>query len=423
MLEIRQIRKNPKKIEELLKRKNPEISLDKILNLDFKKRNILLEVEQKKAEHNLVSKQIPQLKKECRDISTIVYKMRKLSDNIKNLDKELDNLDKQIKEELLSLPNTPNETVIVGKSDIDNKEIRKIGNPTEFNFCTKPHWDLGVNLDILDFERAGKITGPRFSIYKGKGAMLERALTQFMLDTHVFEHGFLEVATPYMVNKESMLGTGQLPKFKDDMFEISNKEYYLVPTAEVPVTNIYRNEILKETELPLCMTAYTPCFRLESGSACRDTRGLIRNHQFDKVEMVIYSKPQNSYENLEKLTGFAENILKKLELPYRVIELCTGDLGFSASKTYDIEVWMPSYNRYVEISSCTNFEDYQARRANIKYKDSNKKHQYIHTLNGSGLAVGRTFAAILENYQNIDGSVDIPKVLIPYMRGISKIIS
>ena len=307
-------------------------------------------------------------------------------------------------------------------SDEDNKEVRRWGNPRKFDFELKAHWDLGVDLDILDFERATKITGTRFSMFKGIGARLERSITAYMLDKHTIDHGFTEISPPFMVNKESMIGTGQLPKFEEDMFKLNQRDYYLIPTAEVPVTNIYRDEVLDEKQLPMYMTAYTPCFRAEAGSAGRDTRGLIRNHQFDKVEMVMYSKPEESYKQLEILTNFAEEILKDLGLPYRVVELCTGDIGFSSAKTYDLEVWMPSYNRYVEISSCSNFEDFQARRANIKFRPEEKgKLEFIHTLNGSGLAVGRTFAAILENYQNEDGTITIPEALKPYMRGLEKI--
>ncbi|MDD4781349.1 MAG: serine--tRNA ligase [Tissierellia bacterium] len=422
MLDIKRIRNNPQEIEELLKRRNSELSLDKVLELDKQRREKLVEVENMKAEQNRVSKQVPLLKKEGKDVTEILQNMKDLAEKVKVLDNDVKEIDIKIEEELLSIPNTPNPHITVGLSDADNKEIRKWGEPTKFNFELKAHWDLGVDLDILDFERATKITGTRFSMFKGIGARLERAITAYMLDMHTIEHGFTEIAPPFMVNKESMYGTGQLPKFEEDMFKLNQKDYYLIPTAEVPVTNIYRNEVLEESDLPLYLTAYTPCFRAEAGSAGRDTRGLIRNHQFDKVEMVMYSTPEDSYKQLEILTGFAEAILKGLGLPYRVVELCTGDIGFSSAKTYDLEVWMPSYNRYVEISSCSNFEDFQARRANIKFRPENKgKLEFIHTLNGSGLAVGRTFAAILENYQQEDGSIIIPEVLRPYMRGIEKI--
>lgn len=421
MLDIKRIRKNPQEVEELLKRRNPELSLDKVIELDKKRRQILVKVEEMKARHNAESKQIPVLKKEGKDVSGLMEELRNLSEEIKALDADVKLVDDEIEEELMSIPNTPKVDIAIGKSDEDNKEIRKWGEPRNFDFEIKAHWDLGVNLDILDFERATKITGTRFSMYKGLGARLERAIAQYMLDMHVFEHGFTEIMPPYMVNADSMRGTGQLPKFEEDMFKLKEKDYYLIPTAEVPVTNMYRDEVIDEKDLPMFLTAYTPCFRAEAGSAGRDTRGLIRNHQFSKVEMVMYTTAEESYQRLEELTSFAENILKGLGLPYRVVELCTGDIGFSSAKTYDLEVWMPSYGRYVEISSCSNFEDFQARRANIKYRNDNKKLEFVHTLNGSGLAVGRTFAAILENYQLADGTIEIPEVLRPYMRNMEKI--
>ncbi len=422
MLDIKRIRNNPAEVESLLKRRNPDLSIDKVLELDRTRREKLVETETMKAEQNCVSKQVPLLKKEGKDVTEILKEMKGLAEKIKILEIEIKEIDAKIEEELLIIPNTPNHDIITGASDADNREVRKWGQPRSFDFEPKAHWDLGVNLGMLDFERATKIAGPRFSMFKGIGARLERAITAYMLDKHTVEHGFTEIAPPYMVNKDSMLGTGQLPKFEEDMFKLNKKDYYLIPTAEVPITNIYRNEVLDEDVLPMYMTAYTPCFRAEAGSAGRDTRGLIRNHQFDKVEMVIYSTPGDSYRQLELLTGFAEEILKGLGLDYRVVELCTGDIGFSSAKTYDLEVWMPSYNRYVEISSCSNLEDFQARRANIRYRPKDKgRPRFIHTLNGSGLAVGRTFAAILENYQNEDGSVTIPEALRPYMRGMEKI--
>lgn len=422
MLDIRRIRNNPEEVEMLLKRRNPELSLVKVLELDKQRREKLVEVENMKAEQNKESKQVPLLKKEGKDVSSILQNMKELAEKVKILDNDVKEIDLKIEEELLSIPNTPNPDISVGLSDADNKEIRRWGEPTKFSFEPKAHWDLGVDLGILDFERATKITGTRFSMFKGVGAKLERSITAYMLDKHTLDHGFTEIAPPFMVNRDSMYGTGQLPKFEEDMFKLNQKDYYLIPTAEVPVTNMYRNEVLEEADLPLYMTAYTPCFRAEAGSAGRDTRGLIRNHQFDKVEMVMYSRPEESYKQLEILTGYAEEILKGLGLPYRVVELCTGDIGFSSAKTYDLEVWMPSYNRYVEISSCSNFEDFQARRANIKYRPDDKgRLEYIHTLNGSGLAVGRTFAAILENYQQEDGTILIPEALRPYMRGMEKI--
>ncbi len=422
MLDIKRIRNNPREVEDLLKRRNPDLSIDKVLELDRTRREKLVETETMKAEQNCVSKQVPLLKKEGKDVTEILKEMKGLAEKIKILETEIKEIDVKIEEELLIIPNTPNPDIIMGASDVDNREVRKWGKPRSFDFEPKAHWDLGVNLGMLDFERSTKITGPRFSMFKGIGARLERAIIAYMLDKHTLEHGFTEIAPPYMVNRDSMLGTGHLPKFEEDMFKLNKKDYYLIPTAEVPVTNIYRNEVLDEDVLPMYMTAYTPCFRAEAGSAGRDTRGLIRNHQFDKVEMVMYSTPEDSYTQLELLTGFAEEILKGLGLDYRVVELCTGDIGFSSAKTYDLEVWMPSYNRYVEISSCSNLEDFQARRANIRYRPKDKgRPRFIHTLNGSGLAVGRTFAAILENYQNEDGSVTIPEALRPYMRGMEKI--
>lgn len=422
MLDIKRIRYNSEEVEDLLKRRNPDLNLNKVLDLDKNRREKLVDYENMKAEQNKVSKQVPLLKKEGKEVSGIFEKMKELAEKVKAMDDLIKEIDSEIEEELLKLPNIPNPNIPVGKFDLDNREIRRWGDIRTFDYEPKAHWDLGVELDILDFERATKITGTRFVMFKGAGARLERALTAYMLDKHTIDHGFTEIAPPFLVNKESMIGTGQLPKFEEDMFKLNQKDYYLIPTAEVPVTNIYRDEILMKRDLPVYMTAYTPCFRAEAGSAGRDTRGLIRNHQFDKVEMVMYSTPEDSYSQLEILTNFAEEILKGIGLPYRVVELCTGDLGFSSAKTYDLEVWMPSYNRYVEISSCSNFEDFQARRLNIRYRaEDKKKPEFIHTLNGSGLAVGRTFAAILENYQNEDGSITIPEALRSYMRGMEKI--
>ena len=368
----------------------------------------------KKARQNEVSKQVPKLKKDGVDVSDLFKEMKALSDEIKELDVKVKDLDEEIRKELLSIPNTPNKDIPIGKSDEDNVEIRKFLEPKKFDFEVKAHWDLGVDLDILDFERAVKISGSRFSVFKGLGAKLERALINFMLDLHSGQ-GYEEVGVPVLINRNSMYGTGQLPKFEDDMFYVPSKDLFLAPTAEVPVTNLLANEILEFEKLPTYYTAFTYCFRQEAGSAGRDTRGLIRNHQFDKVEMVKFVNPENSYDELEKLTNDAEEILKLLEIPYRVVCLCTGDIGFTSAKTYDIEVWMPSYGRYVEISSCSNFEDFQARRANIRYRDTDGKVKFVHTLNGSGLAVGRTFAAVLENYQREDGSIEIPYVLRKYM--------
>lgn len=414
MLDIKLIRNNKEKVIEALSKRNGEFPIQEIIDLDERRREIITNVEAKKAGQNQVSKSIPELKKSGQDVAPIFAQMKELSNKIKELDEELKELDEKIKNKLMYIPNLPSEEVPLGKDDSDNVEIRKYGEPRTFDFEPKAHWDLGVDLGILDFERAAKITGARFSIFKGMGARLERSIADFMLTTHTEEAGYTELGVPYMVNRQSMIGTGQLPKFEEDAFHLPSKDFFLVPTAEVPVTNYRKEEILDVNELPIKYTAFTPCFRQEAGSAGRDTRGLIRNHQFDKVELVKLVKPENSYDELEKLTNDAEKILQLLDIPYRVVLLSSGDLGFSSAKTYDIEVWMPSYGRYVEISSCSNFEDFQARRANLRYRDENGKLNFVHTLNGSGLAVGRTFAAILENYQNEDGSVTIPEVLRRY---------
>lgn len=421
MLDIKRIRENPQEIEKLLKRKG-KYEISGILNLDEERRRLLQLVEEKKSNQNKVSKEIPVMKKQGKDVSTLLDEMKLLSGEIKELNDDLRSTEEKIKNQLLNIPNLPNSNVTIGIDENDNKEIRRWGEPTDFSFQIKAHWDLGTSLGILDFERAGKISGARFSVFKGMGAKLERAIINFMLFTHTEKNGYMELSPPFMVNRDSMTGTGQLPKFEEDAFKIEEKDLFLVPTAEVPVTNYHRDEILEEDELPKLYTAYTPCFRKEAGSAGRDTRGLIRNHQFDKVELVKFVHPDFSYDELERLTVNAEGILQALKIPYRIVELCTGDLSFTSAKTYDIEVWMPSYGRYVEISSCSNFEDYQARRANIRFRDKDtRKTRYVHTLNGSGLAVGRTFAAILENYQQADGSVKIPDVLIPYMNNIDYI--
>ena len=414
MLDIKRIRTNKEEVIESLNSRFGNYNIDKVLELDEKRREIIFEVENKKARQNEVSKQVPKLKKDGIDVSDLFKEMKALSDEIKELDVKVKDLDEEIRKELLSIPNTPNKEIPIGKNDEDNVEIRKFLEPKKFDFEVKAHWDLGVDLDILDFERAVKISGSRFSVFKGLGAKLERALINFMLDLHS-NQGYEEVGVPVLINRNSMYGTGQLPKFEDDMFYVPSKDLFLAPTAEVPVTNLLANEILEFEKLPTYYTAFTYCFRQEAGSAGRDTRGLIRNHQFDKVEMVKFVNPENSYDELEKLTNDAEEILKLLEIPYRVVCLCTGDIGFTSAKTYDIEVWMPSYGRYVEISSCSNFEDFQARRANIRYRDTDGKVKFVHTLNGSGLAVGRTFAAVLENYQREDGSIEIPYVLRKYM--------
>lgn len=415
MLDIKRIRANKDEVVELLDRRNGNFDIEKVIELDEKRRELIFQVENKKMRQNEVSKDVPRLKKEGVDVSELFKEMKSLSDEIKELDVVVKDLDEEIRVLLLHIPNTPNPEIPIGKSDEDNVEIRKVFEPRKFDFEVKPHWDLGTDLDILDFERAVKIAGSRFSVFKGMGAKLERALINLMLDVHTEKHGYTEVEVPVLINRNTMYGTGQLPKFEEDMFYVPSKDMFLAPTAEVPVTNLLSNEIVEGEKLPICYTAYTNCFRQEAGSAGRDTRGLIRNHQFDKVEMVKFVKPENSYEELEKLTSDAEDILKLLNIPYRVVCLCSGDIGFSSAKTYDLEVWMPSYNRYVEISSCSNFEDFQARRANIRFRDEDGKVKFVHTLNGSGLAVGRTFAAILENYQMEDGSIEVPEVLRKYM--------
>lgn len=421
MLSIKKIRENLPEIKQRLALRCGNYPLDEVVELDEKRRKLITEAEEFKAELNKASKQIPELKKKGEDTTALMADLKKLSEAASKNDAEIKELDLKIQSTLLEIPNTPKADTPAGASDADNVEVRKVGQPRNFSFEPKAHWDIGEGLDILDFERAGKLTGARFVIDKGLGAKLERAIINFMLDLHTENHGFKEILPPFMVNRASMTGTGQLPKFEEDMFEIPSKDYFLVPTAEVPLTNMFRDEILKVADLPCYVTAYTPCFRKEAGSAGRDTRGIIRQHQFNKVELVKFVKPEASYEELESLTAAAEEVLKRLELPYRVIRLCGGDLGFSSAMTYDIEVYMPSYGRYLEISSCSNFEDYQAIRANIRFRDEDGKVKFVHTLNGSGLAVGRTMAAILENYQNEDGSVTIPKVLVPYMRGVEVI--
>lgn len=414
MLDIKRIRNNPEEIVEALKKRRGEYPIQKLLDTDEKRREVIQKVESMKAEQNKLSKQVPQMKKNGEDTTELFKNLKKLSDDIKFMDDDLKNIDEEIREYLMEIPNTPNKDVPVGLDDTENLEMRKWGEPRKFDFDIKAHWDLGVDLDILDFERATKISKSRFSVFKGKGARLERALMNFMVDLHTDKQGYTEMNTPVLMSPSAMMGTGQIPKFKEDMFYCEKDDMYLAPTAEVPVTNLLGGEILEQGSLPIYYTAFTQCFRREAGSAGRDTRGLIRNHQFEKVEMVKFVEPATSYDELEKLTNNAEEILQLLEIPYRVVRLCSGDLGFSSAMTYDIEVWMPSYNRYVEISSCSNFEDFQARRANIRYRDENNKPQYVHTLNGSGLAIGRCFAAVIENYQQADGSIKIPEVLQKY---------
>lgn len=422
MLDVKRIRKNYEEVKERVEfRGKGDFGLSELKNLDEERREILADVEKMKNRQNTVSRQIPTLKKEGKDTSVIMDEMKKLSSEIKSLDSKLDEIDDKYRLMLLSVPNTPNEKVPYGVDDSDNEVMRVVGEPTKFDFEPKAHWDIGEDLDILDFERAAKISGTRFTVYKGLGARLERAITNFMLDLHTIDQSYVEILPPFMVNRKAMTGTGQLPKFEEDMFYVPQKDFFLIPTAEVPVTNLRGDEIMKEDELPLYYTAYTPCFRAEAGSAGRDTRGLIRQHQFNKVELVKFVKPEGSYDELEKLTADAEAVLKILGIPYRVVRLCSGDLGFSSAMTYDIEVWMPSYGRYVEISSCSNFEDFQARRAGIRYRNAETgKAEFVHTLNGSGLAVGRTTAAVLENFQREDGSVEIPEALRKYM-GVDEI--
>lgn len=417
MLDIKRIRDQFEDVKAaVMSRGQGDYGLDQARALDIKRREILVNVEQMKNKQSIDSREIPKLKKEGKDTTTLMAEMKQLSEAIRTLDNELDAVEAELGNLLYSIPNTPDPSVPVGKDDSDNQEIRRVGTPREVDFELEAHWDIGTDLDILDFERGAKIAGTRFTVYKGLGAKMERALINFMLDLHTTEHGFTEILPPFMANREAMTGTGQLPKFEDDMFYLPTKDYFLIPTAEVPVTNLRAQEILDSDELPLYYTAYTPCFRKEAGSAGRDTRGLIRQHQFNKVEMVKLVRPETSYDELESLTLAAEEVLKRLGLPYRVVALSTGDLGFSSAKTYDIEVWMPSYGKYVEISSCSNFESFQARRAGIRYRpDEKEKPEFVHTLNGSGLAVGRTFAAILENYQQADGSVVVPPALRPFM--------
>ncbi|HHP5797583.1 TPA: serine--tRNA ligase [Streptococcus pyogenes] len=418
MLDLKRIRTDFDTVAAKLKNRGvSEDTLTHLKELDEKRRALLVQSEELKAERNIASAAIAQAKRQKEDATQQIADMQKVSADIKTIDNQLVAIDQQVTDIITVLPNTPHDSVPVGADEEDNVEIRRWGTPRDFDFEVKAHWDLGEDLDILDWERGAKVTGARFLFYKNLGARLERALYNFMLDEHIKE-GYQEIITPYMVNHDSMFGTGQYPKFKEDTFELADTNFVLIPTAEVPLTNYYSGEILDGKELPIYFTAMSPSFRSEAGSAGRDTRGLIRLHQFHKVEMVKFAKPEESYQELEKMTANAENILQKLGLPYRVISLCTGDMGFSAAKTYDLEVWIPAQNTYREISSCSNTEDFQARRAQIRYRDeADGKVKLLHTLNGSGLAVGRTVAAILENYQNEDGSVTIPEVLRPYMGG------
>jgi seryl-tRNA synthetase len=422
MLEAKYIREHLDEVREKLALRGQTISLDQFVLIDGERRKAIQEWERMRAVQKKVSDEVSKRKRGGQDASELITEMKRVSQEMKELDRIVEEREKALQEFLLLIPNLPHRSVPQGKDSSDNVEVRRWGEIPKFDFEPKAHWDLGEELGILDFKNGAKITGARFTLYWDLGAKLERALINFMLDLHTYEHGYREVLPPFMVNRVTMTGTGQLPKFEEELFKVEGTDYYLIPTAEVPVTNIHQDEVLEEEALPLYYTAYTPCFRKEAGSYGKDTRGLIRQHQFNKVELVKFTKPENSYEELEKLLSDAEEVLKRLRVPYRVVNLCTGDLGFSASKTYDIEVWLPGQNTFKEISSCSNFEDFQARRAKIRYRISGKsKTEYVHTLNGSGLAVGRTLVAILENYQQPDGSVTIPEVLRPYLKGVDRI--
>lgn len=422
MLEAKYIREHIDEVREKLALRDQTINLDKFLSIDGERRKAIQEWERLRALQKKVSDEVSKKKREGIDASELIAEMKKVSQELKRLDEVVEEKERALQDLLLIIPNLPHESVPKGKDSSDNVEVRRWGEIPKFDFEPKPHWDLGEELGILDFKSGAKIAGARFTLYWDLGAKLERALINFMLDLHTREHGYREVLPPFMVNRFTMTGTGQLPKFEEELFKVEGTDYFLIPTAEVPVTNIHQDEVLEEEVLPLYYTAYTPCFRKEAGSYGKDTRGLIRQHQFNKVELVKFTKPENSYDELEKLLSDAEEVLKRVKLPYRIVNLCTGDLGFSASKTYDIEVWLPGHNTFKEISSCSNFEDFQARRAKIRYRISGKsKTEYVHTLNGSGLAVGRTLMAILENYQQADGSVIIPEVLRPYLNGVERI--
>jgi len=422
MLDLKLMQNDPDKVREALKRRGANLDVDEFAALDANRKKLINEVEELKAERNKAGAEIGKLKREKQDTTEIMERMGKVSARIKELDAELSEVETAEKEWLMAVPNIPHESVPFGESEDDNPVLRYWGEKPEMDFTPREHWDLGTELDGLDFERAAKLTGSRFCVQKGWAARLERALAQFMLDTHVTEHDYTEMVTPTMVNRQTMTGTGQLPKFEEDLFKLEGWDYYMIPTAEVPLTNLYSGEVLSEDQLPILFCAHTPCFRSEAGSYGKDTKGLIRQHQFYKVEMVNFAHPDKSYQALETMTARAETILQKLGLHYRVIALCTGDMGFSAAKTYDLEVWLPGQDKYREISSCSNCEDFQARRANIKFqpKDSKKK-EFVHTLNGSGLAVGRTLVAVIENYQQADGSIIVPEALRPYMGGLEKI--
>ena len=422
MLDMKFVREHLDEVRQMLKNRCNSLNLDDFEGLEKKRRELLQETETLKSERNAVSKEISLMKKNKENAEEKIAAMRAVGEKISALDGELKEVEGRLRDILLHIPNIPCEDVPIGKDDTENPEVRKWGTPREFSFEPKAHWDIGSDLDILDADRAAKVTGARFTFYKGMGARLERACINFMMDLHADKHGYTEMLAPYLANKDSMTGTGQLPKFAEDMFKVEGLDYYLVPTAEVPTTNYYRDEILDAKMLPQYFSCYTACFRAEAGSAGRDTRGLIRQHQFNKVEMIKFCTPETSWEELDKMVDNAEDVLRLLEIPYHVVKLCTGDMSFTSATTYDIEVWFPAQNKYREISSCSNCTDYQARRANIKFRrDAKSKPEYVHTLNGSGLAVGRTVAAILENYQQEDGSVIVPKVLVPYMGGVEVI--
>jgi seryl-tRNA synthetase len=422
MLEMKFVRQNLELVQESWRKRGQDYDVGEFLHHDSERRAILLEVEALKHRRNTVSERIAQMRRDKQDASGLIAEMKAVSGKIRSLDEELSHHEQGLRAILMGLPNLPHPSVPVGEDAEDNVIVKKVGEPPSFDFQPLPHWEIGEKLGILDFERAAKIAGARFALYLGYGARLERALINFMLDVQTKEHGYLEVLPPFMANRTSTTATGQLPKFEEDLFKLEGWDYYLIPTAEVPVTNIHQGEILNEAELPKLYTAYTPCFRSEAGSYGKDTRGLIRQHQFNKVELVKFTTPETSYQELESLLSDAETILQRLELPYQVVVLCTGDLGFCAAKTYDIEVWMPGQEKYREISSCSNFEDFQARRGNIRFKRKGKKGtELVHTLNGSGMAVGRTVVAILENFQQEDASVIIPEALRPYMDGVERI--
>jgi seryl-tRNA synthetase len=422
MLDIKYLRQNIDFVVKKMGERGQALNLERFLFLDVQRRDVIQEVETLRSERNTVSKQIGEKKKNREDATEIITRMGEVSDRIKALDEALKQTDEEIQAILMTLPNIPHASVVFGKGSDDNPVVRVHGEKPVFAFTPRPHWEIGESLNILDFARGAKITGARFTLYRGLGARLERAIINFMLDLHTSGHGYTEMLTPFLVNRESMTGTGQLPKFEEDLFRIDKEDYFLIPTAEVPVTNIHRDEILNEKDLPIRYVAYSPCFRAEAGSYGKDTRGLIRQHQFNKVELVKFAKPEESYAELEKLTANAEEVLKRLAIPYRVVSLCTTDLGFSSAKTYDIEAWLPGQDAYREISSCSNFEEFQARRAAIRFRrEESGKVEFVHTLNGSGLAVGRTLVAVLENYQQADGSVLIPEALRPYMGGVDRI--